>query len=57
MNGPVIVGIELYQEGVSSQSSKTGAIALPRKGSQLVGGHAIVLVAYEERKKTIQVRQ
>ena len=50
-DGPVVVGIEMYQEGMSSQTSKTGAIPLPQKGSQLVGGHAIVLVAYDERKK------
>jgi len=50
-DGPVVVGIEMYQEGMSPQTSKTGAIPLPRKGSQVIGGHAIVLVAYDERKK------
>jgi Papain family cysteine protease len=50
-DGPVVVGIEMYQEGMSSETAKTGVIPLPQKGSQLVGGHAIVLVAHDDRKK------
>jgi hypothetical protein len=50
-DGPVVVGIEMYQESMSSQTAKTGAIPLPQKGSQPVGGHAVVLVAYDERRK------
>ena len=50
-DGPVVVGIGMYEEGMSSQTAKTGVIPLPQKGSQLVGGHAIVLVAYDDRKK------
>ena len=50
-DGPVVVGIEMYQEGMSSQTAKTGVIPLPQKGSQVVGGHAIVLVAYDDLKK------
>jgi hypothetical protein len=50
-DGPVVVGIEVYEESMSSQTAKTGVIPLPKKGSQLVGGHAIVLVAYDDQKK------
>jgi hypothetical protein len=50
-DGPVVAGIEVYQEINSPQTAKTGIVKLPHKGSQLVGGHAIVLVAYDEQKK------
>jgi hypothetical protein len=50
-DGPVVAGIEIYQEGMSSQTAKTGIFPLPQKGSQIVGGHAIVLVAYDDQRK------
>ena len=46
----MVVGIEMYQEGLSSQTAKTGVIPLPPKDSQSIGGHAIVLVAHDDRK-------
>jgi hypothetical protein len=46
-DGPVVVGIEMYQEGIMS---KTGVIPLPQKSSQIVGGHVVVVVAYDERR-------
>jgi hypothetical protein len=49
--GPVVAGIEVYQEAMSPESAKTGVFQLPGKGSQLIGGHAIVLVAYDDQKK------
>ena len=50
-DGPVIVGIEVYEEFMSSQTAKTGVIPLPQKGSRVVGGHAVVLVAHDDLKK------
>lgn len=50
-DGPVVVGIAMYQEGMSSKTAKTGIIPLPQKGSSVIGGHAVVLVAYDDQKK------
>jgi hypothetical protein len=50
-DGPVVLGIEVYSEAISSQTAETGVIPLPQKGSKLIGGHAIVLIAYDEHKK------
>jgi len=49
--GPVVAGIEVYQEAMSSEAAKTGIFPLPQKGSSLIGGHAVVLVAYDEQRK------
>ena len=54
-DGPVVVGIEVYEEGVSSQAEKTGVIPLPKKSSQVVGGHAIVLVAHDDQMKQFKL--
>jgi hypothetical protein len=50
-DGPVVAGIELYQEAMSNQTAKTGVIQFPKKKSQLIGGHAVVLIAYDAQKK------
>ena len=50
-DGPVVAGIEVYQEAMSPQTAKTGVFQLPQKGSQVAGGHAVVLVAYDDQKK------
>jgi hypothetical protein len=50
-DGPVVAGLEVYQEAMSPQTAKTGVFQLPQKGSQVVGGHAVVLVAYDDQKK------
>jgi hypothetical protein len=50
-DGPAVAGIEVYQEAMSSAAAKTGIIPLPQKGSPLIGGHAIVLVAHDDQRK------
>jgi hypothetical protein len=50
-DGPVVAGIEVYEESVSAQTAKTGVFPLPQKGSHMAGGHAVVLVAYDDKKK------
>ncbi|HET9342908.1 MAG TPA: C1 family peptidase [Candidatus Eremiobacteraceae bacterium] len=50
-DGPVVVGIAMYQESMSAQAAKTGVIPLPQKSSSAIGGHAIVLVAYDDQRK------
>jgi len=50
-DGPVVAGVEVYQEAMSSQVATTGIFPLPQKGSQLIGGQAIVLVAYDDQRK------
>lgn len=50
-DGPVVAGIEVYQEAMSAQTAKSGIFPLPQKSSQIIGGHAIVLVAYDEQRK------
>ena len=50
-DGPVVAGIEVYQEAMSSEAAKTGIFPLPQKSSTLVGGHAVVLVAYDNQRK------
>jgi C1A family cysteine protease len=45
---PVLFGFQVYESFVSGAVSKTGRAELPRPGEQLIGGHACLLVGYDE---------
>jgi C1A family cysteine protease len=53
---PVMVGIDVYSSFESDAASKTGIIPLPKKGEQLLGGHAILAIGYDDTKKWVICR-
>lgn len=48
---PFVSGIQVYQNFESDQATTTGVIGMPGKHEQLLGGHAILIVGYEQDKK------
>jgi C1A family cysteine protease len=50
-NGPVVLGILLYDSAMSSKVSKTGVLPMPAAGTSPVGGHAVVVVGYDDKKR------
>ncbi|MDR3540411.1 MAG: C1 family peptidase [Desulfosporosinus sp.] len=54
---PVILGLDIYSSFESDNVTKTGMIPEPHKHSEeLLGGHAICLVGYDDEKKTFILR-
>jgi hypothetical protein len=53
-NGPVVAGITVFQGMMTVEVSKTGVIPLPTKKEQIVGGHAIVIVGYDDEKRRLR---
>jgi C1A family cysteine protease len=53
-NGPVVAGITLFEGMSRSEVSKTGVIPLPEKKEQIVGGHAIVIVGYDDETRRLK---
>lgn len=53
-NGPVVVGITLFEGAMTQEATKTGVIPLPTKKEQIVGGHAIVIVGYDDKKRQLK---
>ena len=53
-NGPVVAGITMYQSAMAPATSKTGVIPLPGPKDQIVGGHAIVIVGYDDKQKRVK---
>ena len=50
-NEPFVVGIAIYSSFQTIIVEKTGIVPMPSKKDYLLGGHAVVCVGYDERKK------
>lgn len=50
-NEPFVVGIAVYSSFLTSKVARTGLVPMPTRGDQLLGGHAIICVGYDDVKK------
>ena len=48
---PVVIGIKVYESFESDQVAQTGIVPLPKRGEQLLGGHAVLAVGYKDDSK------
>lgn len=53
---PILIGVLIYASFESEEAMKTGVIPLPDKKEELLGGHALALVGYNNDKKTFLVQ-
>ena len=51
MGFPIVFGISVYESFESEDVAKTGIVPLPEKEERMLGGHAIVLVGFDNEKK------
>ena len=51
--GPCVAGIEVFQ-GI--METKTGVVPMPKKNEFTLGGHAICVVGYSDRKKLVKFK-
>ena len=56
MGFPVVFGISVYESFEYEEVAKTGIVPLPEKEERMLGGHAIVLVGYDEEKHLFTFR-
>jgi C1A family cysteine protease len=56
MGFPVVFGISVYESFESERVAKTGIVPLPENSEIMLGGHAIVLVGYDEEKRLFTFR-
>lgn len=53
---PVAFGFTVYSEMENDAVARTGVLPMPGKGSQVLGGHAVLAVGYDKRTKRLIVR-
>lgn len=45
---PFVIGITVYSSFESAQVTKTGIVPMPAHGEKQLGGHAILVVGYDD---------
>ena len=53
---PFVFGFTVYESFESAQVAKTGHVGMPRPSEQVVGGHAVVAVGYDDAKQWFIIR-
>jgi C1A family cysteine protease len=53
---PFVLGFSVYDSFMSEEVAKTGEVPLPPRGEQLVGGHAVLAVGYDDSIQRFIVR-
>ena len=53
---PIAVGFTVYQSFESPQVAQTGIVPLPSRREQILGGHAVVVVGYDDSQSRFIVR-
>jgi C1A family cysteine protease len=53
---PIVFGISVYESFESENVAKSGIVPLPKNDERMLGGHAIVLVGYDEEKRLFTFR-
>jgi len=53
---PFVAGFTAYASFEGQEVAKTGVLGLPEKSEDVVGGHAILVVGYDDAKKTFLIR-
>lgn len=54
---PIIFGTTIYESFESETVAKTGMVPYPNtRGEQCLGGHALLIVGYDENKKCFKIR-
>ena len=53
---PVVFGIALYESFQSKKVAKTGKIPIPKRNEKPIGGHCMLVIGYDMKKKVFIVR-
>ena len=53
---PIVFGFMVYSSFESDIVAQTGVVNLPMPGEQCQGGHAVVMVGYDDTTQTVKVR-
>lgn len=47
---PVLVGMKVFESMESDEVAKSGVLPMPKRGEQEMGGHAVLIVGYQDGK-------
>lgn len=56
VNGPFLAGVKVFNSWFSQRVQKSGLVPLPKKNETVIGGHAVCIVGYDEKKKLFRFK-
>lgn len=56
VNGPFLAGVQVYSSWFNNKTQKDGIIPMPKKKDKLMGGHAICIIGYDDRRKIFKFK-
>ena len=55
-NDPIVFGFTVYESFESDIVAKTGIVPMPTKNEKVLGGHAVLIVGYDDTKQMFLIR-
>ncbi|MGL5694486.1 MAG: C1 family peptidase [Peptostreptococcaceae bacterium] len=55
-NQPVLMGMEVFQSMETPQVASNGILPMPAASEQMLGGHAVLIVGYDDSKQVLIIR-
>jgi C1A family cysteine protease len=56
INGPFIAGVKVYKSWFTKNVERGGLIPMPKRNEELMGGHAICIVGYDDKLKILKFK-
>ncbi|HLO11342.1 MAG TPA: C1 family peptidase [Pseudoneobacillus sp.] len=53
---PVLIGMDVFDSFESEYTARTGIVTIPKAGEQFLGGHAVLIVGYDDNRQCLIVR-
>lgn len=53
---PIAIGFAAYESFESEEVKRTGIVPMPKRGEQIIGGHAVLIVGYDDINNCFIVR-
>lgn len=56
VNGPFLAGVKVFKSWFNKKAERSGFIPMPKRNEELMGGHAICIVGYDDKLKIFKFK-
>jgi C1A family cysteine protease len=56
VNGPFLAGVDVFESWFDKRAEKTGLIPMPKQNEELMGGHAVCVVGFDDAQQLFKFK-